>query len=153
MLSSAENGSLLNNLRVILVIEDNPGDVRLMKEALRETSSKISLQVAQDGEQALSYLHREPPFENARRPSLIFLDLNLPKGTSKDLLRYIKTDPALRTIPVAVLTSSDADRDIREAYELYANCYLRKPVDLDSFMAIIRSTVTFWMDVARLTAE
>lgn len=124
-----------------------------MKEALRDTSSNLSLQVAHEGEEALRYLLREPPFENARRPSLIFLDLNLPKGTSKELLRHIKSDPALRTIPVAVLTSSDADRDIREAYELYANCYLRKPVDLDSFIGIIRSAVAFWMDVARLTTE
>jgi two-component system, chemotaxis family, response regulator Rcp1 len=147
------NGSLLNNSRVILVIEDNPGDVRLMKEALRDASADISLQVAPDGEQALRYLHREPPFENCRRPSLIFLDLNLPRGTSKDILRQIKADPALRTIPVAVLTSSDADRDIREAYELFANCYLRKPVDLDSFITTVRSAVTFWMDIARLAAE
>jgi two-component system, chemotaxis family, response regulator Rcp1 len=143
----------LNNSRVILVIEDNPGDVRLMKEALRDASSDISLHVAPDGEQALRYLRREPPFEESRRPSLIFLDLNLPRGTSKDILRQIKADASLRTIPVAVLTSSDADRDIREAYELFANCYLRKPVDLDSFITTIRSAVTFWMDVARLAPE
>ena len=143
----------MNNSRTVLVIEDNPGDVRLMKEALRDISPAVCLQVARDGEQALLYLHREPPFEHEQRPNLIFLDLNLPKGTSKDILRHIKADAGLRTIPVAVLTSSDAERDIREAYELYANCYLRKPVDLDSFIGTIRSAVTFWMDVARVPAE
>jgi CheY-like chemotaxis protein len=125
--------------RLILIIEDNPGDVRLMKEALRESRVAVELQVAPDGEHALRFLKREPPYDHARRPSLIFLDLNLPRGTSKDILR---------AIPVAVLTSSAADRDIREAYELYANCYLHKPVDLDSFMSTIQSAVSFWMNVA-----
>ena len=135
------------------MIEDNPGDVRLMKEALRGSEMKLDLVSAADGDEALRYLRRAPPHENARRPNLIFLDLNLPKGTSKEVLRFIKSTPALRAIPVAVLTSSDADRDIREAYELQANCYLRKPVDLDSFMATIRSTVNFWMTVARVPVE
>ena len=134
--------------RLILIIEDNPGDVRLMKEALRESRVAVELQVAPDGEHALRFLKREPPYDHARRPSLIFLDLNLPRGTSKDILRYIKSDGDLRAIPVAVLTSSAADRDIREAYELYANCYLHKPVDLDSFMSTIQSAVSFWMNVA-----
>ncbi len=139
--------------RLILVIEDNPGDIRLMKEALRESNLDVELAAVLDGEQALQYLNREGPHQNARRPSLIFLDLNLPRGTSKDILRYIKSAQDLRAIPVAVLTSSDADRDVQEAYELQANCYLRKPVDLDSFIATIRSTVSFWMDVARIPAH
>jgi two-component system, chemotaxis family, response regulator Rcp1 len=141
------------NSRVILLIEDNPGDIRLMKEALRDLRFDLTLQVALDGEQAMAYLHRQPPFETARRPSLIFLDLNLPKGISKELLRYLKTDDRLRTIPVAVLTSSDAERDIREAYELHANCYLRKPVDLDSFVNTIQSAISFWMGVAYIPAD
>jgi CheY-like chemotaxis protein len=139
--------------RLILVIEDNPGDVRLMKEALREANLHVALEIAPDGERALHYLNREPPHENAQRPSLIFLDLNLPKGTSKDLLRYIKSTPGLKAIPVCVLTSSDAEHDIREAYELHANCYLRKPVDLDSFINTIRSTVSFWMGIASTPRE
>lgn len=139
--------------RLILVIEDNPGDVRLMREALHEADLNVDLEVAADGEQALRFLNREAPNENAPRPSLIFLDLNLPKGTSKDLLRYIKSTDFLRTIPVAVLTSSDAEHDIREAYELYANCYLKKPVDLDAFIHTIRSTITFWMTTACIPRE
>jgi CheY-like chemotaxis protein len=144
---------LVLHQRLILVIEDNPGDIRLMKEALRDTQFNITLQIAMDGEQALKYLRQEPPYEDGRRPSLIFLDLNLPRGTSKDVLRHIKGDESLRSIPVAVLTSSDAERDIREAYELHANCYLRKPVDLDSFISTIRSTLTFWMGVACIPGD
>jgi CheY-like chemotaxis protein len=124
-----------------------------MKEALRESGLDVAVETAADGDQALQYLHREGPYSNARRPSLIFLDLNLPKGVSKELLRHVKSDPQLRAIPVAVLTSSDADRDIREAYELHANCYLRKPVDLDSFVTTIRSAVSFWMGIACIPAE
>jgi chemotaxis family two-component system response regulator Rcp1 len=139
--------------RVILVIEDNPGDVRLIKEALRESQLAIGLQVATDGEQALRYLRREPPYEDAQRPNLIFLDLNLPRGTSKEVLQNIKSDNLLRAIPVAVLTSSDAERDIREAYDLHANCYLRKPVDLDSFITTIRAALTFWMAVACIPSD
>ncbi len=124
-----------------------------MKEALREFENQVMLSVVMDGEEALRYLHRQAPFDEAPRPSLIFLDLNLPKGTSKDVLRHIKNHQGLRTIPVAVLTSSDAERDIREAYELHANCYLRKPVDLDSFMSTIQSAIRFWMGVACIPSE
>ena len=139
--------------RLVLLIEDNPGDVRLMKEALRESGLNLSVEVATDGDQALHYLNREPPYQQAKRPSIVFLDLNLPKGTSKDILRHIKASPELRSIPVTVLTSSDADRDIREAYELHANCYLRKPVDLDSFIATIRSAMNFWLTTACIPKE
>ena len=124
-----------------------------MKEAIRDCGLDVVLEAAQDGEQALQFLKRENSYENARRPSLIFLDLNLPRGTSKDILRFLKTNPDLRTIPVAVLTSSDAERDIREAYDLYANCYLRKPVELDAFLSTIRATVHFWVSVARIPSE
>lgn len=139
--------------QLILLIEDNPGDIRLMREALRDSALDFAVAVASDGDEALRFLNRESPYENARRPSLIFLDLNLPKGTSKDVLRYIKETPSFRSIPVAVLTSSDAERDIREAYELHANCYLRKPVDLDSFIATIRSAVEFWLGTACIPGE
>ncbi|MFZ0594308.1 MAG: response regulator [Bryobacteraceae bacterium] len=143
----------MDDSRLVLVIEDSPADVRLIKEALRDSGLHVTLEIAQDGEQALNFLNREGPFGNARRPSLILLDLNLPQGTSKEILRFIKSDPGLRAIPVAVLTSSNAEGDIREVYELHANCYLRKPIDLDSFVATIRSTISFWLGVACVPAE
>jgi CheY-like chemotaxis protein len=143
----------VSHSRLILVIEDNPADIRLIKEAIRDCGLDVVLETAQDGEQALKFLKRENEYENAQRPSLIFLDLNLPRGTSKDILRFLKTNPNLRMIPVAVLTSSDAERDIREAYELYANCYLRKPVELDAFLSVIRETVNYWTTVARIPSE
>ena len=124
-----------------------------MKEAIRTCGSDVVLEAAKDGEQAMQFLKRDNGYENAQRPSLIFLDLNLPRGTSKDILRFLKTNPDLRMIPVAVLTSSDTERDIREAYELYANCYLRKPVELDAFLSIICDTVNFWLTVARIPSE
>jgi CheY-like chemotaxis protein len=139
--------------RLILVIEDNPADIRLMKEAIRDCGFDVALEAAQDGEQAMQFLRRENGHENAQRPSLIFLDLNLPRGTSKDVLRFLKTNPDFRTIPVAVLTSSDAERDIREAYDLYANCYLQKPVELDAFLSTIRAAVNFWVSVARIPSD
>jgi CheY-like chemotaxis protein len=134
--------------RHILIVEDNPGDVRLMREALRDIDPPVNIHVAGDGEEALRFLHRQGPYANAPRPGLIFLDYNLPKANSRELLRDIKQDEDLRLIPIAVLTTSDADKDIREAYELHANCYLRKPVDLDGFFNTIRSAARFWLEVA-----
>jgi CheY-like chemotaxis protein len=129
-------------------VEDNPGDVRLMREALRELQPPVNIHVAGDGEEALQFLRKQPPYTDAPTPGLVFLDYNLPKANSRELLREIKQDERLRLIPLAVLTTSDADKDIRDAYELYANCYLRKPVDLDSFFDTIRSAARFWLDVA-----
>jgi chemotaxis family two-component system response regulator Rcp1 len=134
--------------RQILIVEDNPGDVRLMREALRDTQPDVTIQVASDADQALAYLRREGPYAGAGRPSLIFLDFNLPKAGSRELLRLIKQDESLRLIPVAVLTTSESDRDIREAYELYANCYLRKSIELDSFFSTVRAAANFWLQVA-----
>lgn len=133
--------------RDILIIEDNPGDVRLMREALRELQPQVTLHAAGDGDEAMSFLRREGAHAQAPRPRLVFLDFNLPKSDSRALLRQIKQDSALRVIPVAILTSSDSERDIRDAYESYANCYLRKPVDLDSFFFTIRTAAQFWLDV------
>ena len=138
----------MSGQRHILIIEDNPGDVRLMREALRDLQPPAAIHVAADGEEALSFLRRTGRHTQAPRPSLIFLDFNLPKSDSRELLKQIKTDDCLRLIPLAVLTSSDADRDVREAYRLHANCYLRKPVDLDGFIKIIRDATRFWFDVA-----
>ena len=139
--------------RVILIIEDNPGDIRLMREALRDMQPPVNLQVAMDGDEALSFLHQQGKHAEAPSPELIFLDFNLPKSDSRDILRQIKQDSDLRLIPVAVLTTSDAERDIRDAYELHANCYLRKPVDLDSFFSTIRKAAHFWLDVAHSAAN
>lgn len=132
----------------ILIVEDNPGDVRLMREALRDMQPPVAIHVADDGEEALSFLRKEGRHVQAPTPGLVFLDYNLPKANSRELLREIKQDKRLRLIPLAVLTTSDADKDIRDAYELYANCYLRKPVDLDSFFETIRSATHFWLEVA-----
>jgi len=132
----------------ILIVEDNPGDIRLMREALRDSQPPVVLQIAMDAEQALEYLRREGQHANAELPNLIFLDFNLPKAGSRELLRILKDDHELRLIPVAVLTTSDADKDIRDAYDLHANCYLRKPVDLDGFFATIRTAANFWLNVA-----
>lgn len=107
----------------------------------------VSLHVTMDGDDALSFLRREGKHATAPTPELIFLDFNLPKADSRDILRQVKDDAGLRLIPVAVLTTSDAEKDIREAYELRANCYLRKPIDLDSFFATIRDTAHFWLNV------
>jgi two-component system, chemotaxis family, response regulator Rcp1 len=138
--------------RQILIVEDNPGDVRLMREALREIDPPVTLEIATDADEALAYLTAQKE-SGGTFPSLIFLDFNLPKAGSRDLLRQLKNDERLRVIPVAVLTTSDAERDIRDAYELHANCYLRKPVDLDGFFSTIRSAANFWLNVASAAAD
>ena len=124
-----------------------------MREALRNIEPPITIQVAGDGEEALQFLRREGEHAGVHRPALIFLDFNLPKADSRDILRQMKGDPCLRVIPVAVLTTSDSERDIREAYELHANCYLRKPGDLDSFLDTIRAAADFWLKVAYVPGE
>lgn len=136
--------------RDILIVEDNPADVRLMREVLRGLEPPVEIHVAAEGDEALQFLQRQGQYQDAPTPQLIFLDFNLPKSDSRELLRFIKADERLRLIPVAVLTTSDADRDIREAYELHANCYLRKPVDLDGFFRTIRSAAHFWLNVAHI---
>lgn len=139
--------------RNVLIIEDNPGDVRLMREALRELHPPAIIHVAENGEDALRYLKHEGEGREVPRPDLIFLDFNLPKSDARDLLRQIKEHRVTRLIPVAVLTSSDSEHDVRTAYELHANCYLRKPVDLDSFLHTIRSAAHFWLEVAQIPEE
>jgi two-component system, chemotaxis family, response regulator Rcp1 len=139
--------------RGILIVEDNPGDVRLMREALRNVEPPIAIHVAGDGEEALRFLRREGPHASAPKPALIFLDFNLPKADSRDILRQIKGDPRLRVIPVAVLTSSASEKDVREAYELHANCYLRKIGDLDGFLNTIRVATDFWLNIAYIPGD
>ncbi len=134
--------------RDILVVEDNPADVRLMQEALRTLEPAVTVHTTSDSEDALCFLRAEGKHLSAPRPRLVFLDFNLPRGGSLDLLRQMKADPALRLIPVAILTSSDSEKDITEAYDHHANCYLTKAPDLDGFFQIIRWAAYFWLDIA-----
>lgn len=134
----------------VLLVEDSPADARLTQEAFRDGKIRNNLTVVTDGAAAMSYLRREPPYESAARPDLVLLDLNLPKIDGREVLRRIKTDPALKSIPVVVLTTSEADEDVAKAYEFHANCYIRKPVDLDSFLRIVSVVENFWLTVVKL---
>jgi two-component system, chemotaxis family, response regulator Rcp1 len=134
----------------ILLVEDNPGDVRLTREALKEGKVRNNLNVAQDGVEALAYLRREGRHEGAVRPDLILLDLNLPRMDGREVLAAIKADPELRPIPVVILTSSQAEQDIVRAYDLHANCYVTKPVDLDQFITVVKSIEDFWFAIVKL---
>ena len=134
----------------ILLVEDNPGDVRLTIEALKEGKVSNRLSVARDGVEALAFLRRVGPHANAVRPDLILLDLNLPRKDGREVLAEIKEDSHLRRIPVVVLTTSKAEEDILRTYDLHANCYITKPVDLEQFISVVRSIDDFWLSVVRL---
>ena len=134
----------------ILLIEDNPGDVRLTKEVLMEGKVRNRLQVVGDGVEAMAFLRRENNYAEAPRPDLILLDLNLPKKDGREVLQEIKADHQLRRIPVVVLTTSAADEDILRSYELRANCYITKPVDLNQFIRVVRTIETFWLTIVSL---
>jgi chemotaxis family two-component system response regulator Rcp1 len=134
----------------VLLVEDNPGDVLLTREALREGKVRNNLSVVDDGVKALAYLRREGEYANATRPDLVLLDLNLPRMSGREVLEQIKADPQLRNIPVVILTSSQAEQDILRAYDLHANCYVTKPVDLDQFISVVRSIEDFWLTIVRL---
>ena len=134
----------------ILLIEDNPGDVRLTKEVLMEGKVRNRLQVVADGVEAMAFLRRENNYAEAPRPDLILLDLNLPKKDGREVLQEIKADHQLRRIPVVVLTTSAADEDILRSYELRANCYITKPVDLNQFIRVVRTIETFWLTIVSL---
>jgi len=137
----------------VLLVEDNPGDVRLTREALKEGKVSNNLHVAPDGVEALAFLRREGNYADAVRPDLILLDLNLPRKGGREVLEEIKGDPALRHIPVVILTSSSAEQDIARAYDLHANCYISKPVDLDQFITVVRSIEDFWFTVVKLPSQ
>ena len=134
----------------ILLVEDNPGDVRLTQEALADARVVNTLHVVNDGEAAIKFLRGEPPNEDAVRPDLMLLDLNLPRMDGRQVLEDVKADPALRLIPIVVLTTSEAEQDVLRSYELHANCYIRKPVDFDQFIEVIKSIEGFWFDVVTL---
>lgn len=133
-----------------LLVEDNPGDVRLTQEALKDSKVRNNLNILGDGISALSFLRRESPYENAPRPDIILLDLNLPRMDGRELLAHIKADPKLKRIPVVVITSSEAEQDILRTYDLHVNCYVTKPVDLDQFIKVVQSIETFWLTIVQL---
>jgi CheY-like chemotaxis protein len=137
----------------ILLVEDNPADVRLTQEAFKEWHAPVKLDIAQNGIQALSYLRQEPPFESAQRPDIILLDLNLPLMDGREVLRDIKSNPGFKQIPVVVLTTSKAEDDICKSYDLHANCYITKPVEFEDFIRVVQSIERFWLSTARLPAK
>ena len=134
----------------ILMVEDDPGDVRLTREALKGSKLLHSLNVVEDGVAALDYLRRNAPYQDAVRPDLVLLDLNLPRKDGREVLAAMKQDDALRAIPVVILTTSQAEEDVLRAYNLNANCYVTKPVDFDQFMRIVRTIEDFWLNVVTL---
>ena len=137
----------------ILLVEDNPGDVRLTQEAFKENKVRNTLHAVTDGAEALAFLRQEREYAQACRPDLILLDLNLPKKDGREVLEEIKADVGLRCIPVVVLTSSEAEEDVSRAYGLNANCYVTKPLDLDRFVDVVRSIENFWLSIVKLPPE
>ncbi|MFQ6080819.1 MAG: response regulator [Candidatus Bathyarchaeia archaeon] len=134
----------------ILLVEDNPGDVRLTQEAFREGKVRNKLHVVGDGVEAMTFLRREGKYADAPRPDLILLDLNLPKKDGREVLVEIKTEEELRCIPVVILTISKAEEDILKSYDLYANCYITKPVDLEQFIKVVKAIEDFWLTIVKL---
>jgi CheY-like chemotaxis protein len=134
----------------LLLVEDDPGDVLMTREALSEAKVVHNLHVVDNGEAALAFLRQEAPYEDAPRPDLIFLDLNLPRLDGREVLATVKSDPALRRIPLVILTTSNSDDDILHSYDLHANAYVTKPVDLASFLEAVRQVDNFFLTVAQL---
>jgi two-component system, chemotaxis family, response regulator Rcp1 len=134
----------------ILLVEDNPGDVRLTIEGLKEGKVRNNLRLARDGVEAMAFLRREGQHADAARPDLILLDLNLPRMDGREVLSAIKSDPRFKTIPVVVLTTSRAEQDVLRSYELQANCYITKPVDLEQFLTVVKSIEDFWLTIVTL---
>ncbi len=137
----------------ILLVDDNAGDVRLTVEALKDAKVRNRLHIARDGVEAMAFLRREGQHANKPRPDIILLDLNMPKKDGREVLTELKADPALRSIPVVVLTTSKAEEDILKSYNLHANCYITKPVDLDQFLTVIKSIEDFWLTIVALPAS
>ncbi len=137
----------------ILLVEDNPGDVRLIEEALSDSKVENKLHIAKDGMEATAFLNREGQYADTLHPDLILLDLNLPKKNGPEVLAEIKEDHALKHIPVVILTSSQEGEDIVKTYNLHANCYVVKPIDLDQFIMVVKSIRDFWLTIVKLPAE
>ncbi len=136
----------------VLLVEDNPDDADLTVDALRDGRVHNRVTVVEDGVEAMAYLRREGKYRAAPRPDLILLDLNLPRKNGREVLAEVKQDPDLRRIPVVVMTSSDDEKDVLAAYNLYVNCYITKPVDLNQFLAVIKSIEHFWFSIVKLAA-
>jgi CheY-like chemotaxis protein len=134
----------------ILLVEDNEGDARLAREAMRDSKIRNTLHHVNDGEEAMAFLRRTGRFAAAPRPDLILLDLNLPRKDGREVLAEIKADESLKRIPVVILTVSSAEEDILRSYNLHANCYITKPLDLDQFVKVVRSVEDFWLTIVRL---
>ncbi len=134
----------------ILLVEDNPGDIRLTQEVLKEGKIHNHLNVVEDGEQAIAFLYHIEPYSHAPLPDLILLDLNLPRRNGLEVLRMIKTNDTLKHIPVVIFTTSEAEEDIMSAYNLYANCYITKPIDLEQFIKSVKSIEDFWLTIVKL---
>ena len=137
----------------ILLVEDNPGDIRLTQEGLKEGKIFYNLSVVEDGIEALAFLRHEGEYADAPRPDLILLDLNLPRKNGREVLQEIKSDPNLRRIPVVILTTSSAEVDIITTYNQHANCYITKPVDFEQFVNIVKSIENFWLTIVKLPPE
>jgi two-component system, chemotaxis family, response regulator Rcp1 len=149
MIASGEDGMPIQ----VLLVEDSPGDVRLTQEAFRDANQSILLHVASDGMEAMAFLRHEGAHVQAPRPDLILLDLNLPKMDGREVLAQIKEDDNLKTIPTVILTTSDAEVDIMRSYQLQANCYLTKPVQLDAFEGLVKSINDFWLTKVKLPQQ
>ena len=137
----------------ILLVEDNKGDVGLIEEVFEEAKIRNNLHVAEDGEEAMLYLHGEGKFSGSPRPDIILLDLNLPKKDGREVLREIKEDNNFRNIPVVILTTSNAEKDILRAYDLHANAYINKPLDFDQFIKVVESIGNFWLEIVKLPTK
>ncbi|MGA2056328.1 MAG: response regulator [Bradyrhizobium sp.] len=143
----------MEKVKTILLIEDSPGDVRLTREAFRDTEDVLRLHVAVDGVEAVSFLRREGVHGDAPRPDLILLDLNLPRMDGRQVLSVIKQDDDLKTIPTVILTTSEREADIEAVYQLRANCYLTKPVEFDAFESLVKTISVFWLTMVRLPSQ
>jgi len=143
------NGNSVSPIELLLV-EDSPADVRLTQEALKEEKLHNNLSVVNDGVEAMAYLRREGKYANAARPDLILLDLNLPKKDGREVLKEIKSDERLKSIPIVVLTISKAEEDVIKSYNLHANCYITKPIDLNQFSKVVKSIQEFWLTIVKL---
>jgi len=143
------NGEFMRPIEILLV-EDSPADVRLTQEALKEEKLHMNLHVVGDGVEAMQFLHRQGKFQTAVRPDLILLDLNLPKKDGREVLKEMKSEDALKSIPVVILTVSKAEEDVLKTYNLHANCYITKPLDLEQFSHVVKSIKDFWLTIVKL---
>ena len=134
----------------ILLVEDNPADIRLTQEALKENKLKVNLHIAMDGEEAMAFLNKQNKYAKMPTPDLILLDLNMPKKDGREILKDIKEDPLLKIIPIVVLTISQAEEDIILAYKYHVNCYIRKPLDLNRFIEVVKAIESFWLTIVTL---